>query len=134
MNTLILNRGYRLPNIGYSSLAIDTVENRFLVCGSSNGDIFVADLCQLIQQKPEAVGFYNRGQRSGESVFLDFSINNVTTFSSGHTSLILHCDWFKNDAASFLTASRDHSVKVCYSILDVKHDYFFSFGILKTWQ
>uniref|UniRef100_A0AC34F3N4 Anaphase-promoting complex subunit 4-like WD40 domain-containing protein n=1 Tax=Panagrolaimus sp. ES5 TaxID=591445 RepID=A0AC34F3N4_9BILA len=66
LDTLVLNRGYRLPNITYSCLSIDTTENRFLLAGASNGDIYVADLLQVIEQKQEAVGFYRRGQLSGE--------------------------------------------------------------------
>uniref|UniRef100_A0AC35EZR1 Uncharacterized protein n=1 Tax=Panagrolaimus sp. PS1159 TaxID=55785 RepID=A0AC35EZR1_9BILA len=96
LETLVLNRGYRLPNIGYSCLSIDSTENRFLLAGASNGDIYVADLLQVIEQKQAAIGFYRRGQLTGD----------------GHKNYILHCDWFKNDAASFITASRDHSVKL----------------------
>uniref|UniRef100_A0AC34QLA4 Tuberin N-terminal domain-containing protein n=1 Tax=Panagrolaimus sp. JU765 TaxID=591449 RepID=A0AC34QLA4_9BILA len=96
LSELTVNDGFKLPYCHFSCAAIDHTENKFMVVGASDGDVYVIDLDQAENNSKNAVALYKK-----KPVTID-----------GHSKRVLCCEWFKNDASSFITSSRDSTVKL----------------------
>ena len=60
LNELTINDRFSLPYCHFGCAAVDYTENKFMVCGASNGDVYVVDLDEAALAKKSAIAVHKK--------------------------------------------------------------------------